>query len=122
MTNTTNYQPIQVSGPRRGADALAPVPDPGAWVACTEPGCDQSDGEPCGYYAEADEPFSYVETEERTPAAYYENWAEVVDHGRRYDQPTVILRTIRTGGTGRSDARYIADRIASGLYWAQVVA
>ena len=52
------------------------------------------------------------------PSAYWDGWATVE---RREPDGTVLLRTTRTGSDGRSDAQYIVDRLASGLYWASIL-
>jgi hypothetical protein len=60
------------------------------------------------------------------PPAYWDGWAEI-----RLAIPTmtndpndsmITLRTYRTGADGESDARYIRDRLASGLYFAEILA
>lgn len=55
-----------------------------------------------------------------TPPAYWGGWAEI-DGASELSEKYVILRTIRTGRDGASDAQYIVDRAASGLHFGKVI-
>jgi hypothetical protein len=56
-----------------------------------------------------------------TPDSYWGGWAEVDQGLTEQSTKHVILRTVRTGSTGESDAQYILDRAASGLYFGSLV-
>lgn len=60
-----------------------------------------------------------IEVPANAPHAYWENWAEQISLGN--GGPTILIRTFRTGDTGRSDAQYIVDRLASGLHFGKVL-
>jgi hypothetical protein len=61
---------------------------------------------------------SYVTTTPTADAAYWEGWAVKV--GNLADGRT-LLKTTRTGDDARSDARYLRDRLGSGLHWAEIM-
>ena len=67
---------------------------------------------------------TYMEVPPDAPSAYWEGWAEEVGvgnpHGIAADR-RVTLRTLRTGRDGRSDAKFVIDRLASGLYFGRVL-
>lgn len=66
---------------------------------------------------------TYVQVPANAPSAYWENWAEQVPAGQGpYVADGMLLRTFRSGRDGESDARYIVDRLASGLYFGSVLA
>lgn len=62
---------------------------------------------------------AYIVVGAEAPAAYWGGWAEEVSRFCPCPGSPIMLRTIRKGRDGESDARYIADRLASGMHYAE---
>lgn len=69
---------------------------------------------------------SFLYVPENAPAAYWEGYFHEVGSVKRPParvtfSPAILLASKRTHDDGRSDARFVADRLASGLYPSVVV-
>jgi hypothetical protein len=66
------------------------------------------------------EPATFVLVPSNAPVAYWEGWATPCGFDTVDGKVYTIVATHRTGSTGRSDAQYIIDRMASGLHFAKL--
>lgn len=62
---------------------------------------------------------SYVVVGAGAPASYWEDYAEEVARFCPCPNAPLMLRTLRKGRDGQSDAKYVVDRLASGLHYAE---
>jgi hypothetical protein len=55
-------------------------------------------------------------------APYWQDWAVMARSTVKGNLiKSNLIRTVRTGSDGRSDAQYIVDRLASGFHFAKIV-